>query len=62
MSRQHQPAYATEITANGLMWNWTFTYSNGYTDKELHLVVNKPTNMILIGGMCCTTWTSRRSA
>ncbi|HET6251244.1 MAG TPA: cytochrome c oxidase subunit II [Tepidisphaeraceae bacterium] len=38
---------ADSVTANGAMWNWTFTYANNHTDPELHLVVNKPTNMEL---------------
>jgi cytochrome c oxidase subunit 2 len=41
------PPNADTVTANGAMWNWTFTYANNHTDPELHLVVNKPTNMIL---------------
>lgn len=42
------PPEAYEITANGQMWSWSFTYPNGYTDhEELHLVVNQPTRIIL---------------
>jgi cytochrome c oxidase subunit II len=42
------PPEAYEITANGQMWSWSFTYPNGYTSPgELHLVVNQPTRMVL---------------
>lgn len=36
------PQLAHEITANGQMWKWSFTYPEGFTSDELHLVKNRP--------------------
>src|SRR6185437_6112003 len=41
------PPNAAEVTATGSMWKWTFSYPSGLVDDELHMVVNKPTRMIL---------------
>jgi len=41
------PPNANQVTCNAKMWNWSFTYDTGLTDPELHLVVDKPTVMIL---------------
>src|SRR5579862_7046187 len=41
------PPNADKVTANGAMWKWTFTYDTGLTDDELHVVVGRPTEMVL---------------
>ena len=37
-----EPPNAYEITANGRMWNWSFTYPNGHVDSELHVAGRHP--------------------
>ncbi len=41
------PPNSYEITATGRMWNWQFTYPNGYTDGELHIPLNVPVRVVL---------------
>jgi len=38
-------AYEIQVTAS--MWNWSFTYPNGYVGNELHVPVNTPVRLIL---------------
>lgn len=42
-----EPPNAYEIVATGRMWNWTFTYPNGYQGNELHVPGNTPVRVIL---------------
>jgi cytochrome c oxidase subunit 2 len=42
-----EPPNAYEIVATGRMWNWTFTYPNGYQGNELHVPANVPVRVIL---------------
>lgn len=41
------PMNTTQVTANAQMWSWSFTYPEGFTSNDLHIVVNKPTVMVL---------------
>lgn len=41
------PPNAYEITANGSMWKWNFVYPTGLSHPELHLILNRPTRMVL---------------
>lgn len=40
------PANALVVTANGVMWAWSFTYPNGHTDTTLRLPVNQPVKVV----------------
>jgi cytochrome c oxidase subunit 2 len=42
-----EPPQAYEITANGKMWNWSFTYPNGYVSPELHVPADTPVRFVL---------------
>jgi cytochrome c oxidase subunit II len=41
------PENSYEITATGHMWNWTFTYPNGYVDADLHVPRGVPVKITL---------------
>lgn len=41
------PPDAYEVTVNAKMWNWSFTYPNGFTSPELHVPYNVPVRLIL---------------
>lgn len=41
------PPDAYEVTVNAQMWNWSFTYPNGYTSPELHVPYNVPVRLVL---------------
>lgn len=41
------PPNAYEIQVTSQMWNWSFTYPNGYTGNELHVPVNVPVRLVL---------------
>lgn len=42
------PPNAYEIRVTGAMWNWTFTYPNGYSgSKDLHIPNDRPVRLIL---------------
>ncbi len=43
-----EPPNAYEITATGMMWNWQFTYPNGYVSPELHVPAGVPVRVILV--------------
>lgn len=42
-----EPPNAYEITATGKMWNWSFTYPNGYVSPELHVPADTPVRLVL---------------
>lgn len=44
-----EPPDPYEITVTGKMWNWSFTYPNGYTELggELHLPKGRPIRIVL---------------
>ena len=42
-----EPPNSYEVTATGRMWQWSFTYPNGYADGELHVPVNTPVRVVL---------------
>ena len=42
-----EPPNSYEVVATGRMWQWGFTYPNGYSDPELHVPVNTPVRVIL---------------
>ncbi|UOD34548.1 cytochrome c oxidase subunit II [Deferribacteraceae bacterium V6Fe1] len=39
------PKNAIEITVEGKMWSWKFTYPNGKVDKELYVPLNTPVKL-----------------
>ncbi len=39
------PPQAEEIVVTASRWNWVFTYPNGDSSSELHLVKNRPTRL-----------------
>jgi cytochrome c oxidase subunit 2 len=41
------PEGAEEIVVTGKKWDWTFTYPDGDQSSELHLVLDRPTKLIL---------------
>jgi cytochrome c oxidase subunit II len=41
------PPNAYEIQVNASMWNWAFTYPNGYVSNELHLPLTMPVRLVL---------------
>lgn len=45
-----EPPNSYEITANGQMWNWQFTYPNGHVDKELHVPKGRNVRVVLTSG------------
>lgn len=45
MSLDSQNAYEIQVT--GQKWSWTFTYPNGYVDKDLHLPVDRKIRLVL---------------
>ncbi len=47
MNLSVDPPNSYEITATGMMWNWQFTYPNGYTSPELHVPAGVPVRVIL---------------
>lgn len=47
MNMAIEPPNSYEITATGQMWQWSFTYPNGYTDPQLHVPVNTPVRVVL---------------
>jgi heme/copper-type cytochrome/quinol oxidase subunit 2/mono/diheme cytochrome c family protein len=47
MNLSIEPPNSYEVIATGRMWQWGFTYPNGYSDPELHVVVNTPVRVIL---------------
>jgi len=47
MNMAIEPPNAYEVTVTGKMWNWTFTYPNGYTDSELHVPPDKAVRCVL---------------
>ena len=47
MNLSVEPPNSYEVIATGRMWQWGFTYPNGYSDPELHVVVNTPVRVIL---------------
>ena len=44
------PPNAYEILVAARMWNWQFTYPNGYVSNELHVPVNTPVRLVLTSG------------
>lgn len=42
-----EPPNSYPVTVSGRMWQWSFTYPNGYTDRELHVPVNVPVRCVL---------------
>lgn len=43
-----EPPGAYEIVATGQMWQWSFTYPNGYTDPELHVPAGTPVRVTVV--------------
>jgi len=41
------PADAFKVEVKGKKWSWTFTYPNGATSNELHVVKGKPAHMVM---------------
>ena len=41
------PPNAYEILVTARMWNWQFTYPNGYISHELHVPINTPVRLVL---------------
>ncbi|MCG3138027.1 MAG: cytochrome c oxidase subunit 2 [Phycisphaerae bacterium] len=41
------PADAAEIKVEGQKWSWSFTYPNGYVDKDLHVPVDASIRLLL---------------
>jgi cytochrome c oxidase subunit 2 len=42
-----EPPNPYEIGVTGSMWQWSFTYPNGYSDTELHLPPKTPVRFVL---------------
>lgn len=42
MNMAVEPPNAYRVTVTGKMWNWSFTYPNGFTDGVLHVPPGKP--------------------
>jgi heme/copper-type cytochrome/quinol oxidase subunit 2 len=42
-----EPPNAYPVDVTGRMWQWSFAYPNGYSDRELHVPVNVPVRCVL---------------
>lgn len=42
-----EPPNAYPINVTARMWQWSFSYPNGYADGELHVPVNTPVRLVL---------------
>jgi cytochrome c oxidase subunit 2 len=47
MDMRFMPAEAYEIRVDAQKWKWTFRYSNGYEDDNLHVPVDEPVLLIM---------------
>lgn len=47
MNMTIEPPNSYEITATGQMWQWSFSYPNGYSDPELHVPAGVPVRVVL---------------
>lgn len=41
------PPNAMEIGVQAQQWNWSFSYPDGFSDKELHVPINQPVKLVM---------------
>lgn len=47
LNAKYPPEDAEEIVVTGKKWDWTFTYPDGDQASELHLVLDRPTKLVM---------------